>query len=71
MTHIPMLRLPKEHAIEVCKMGEGAACCKYLAAGEHGLDCLKLQPGFRVQIDAKTDMVAQSDNCDGMEMVNG
>ena len=51
----------------VCKIGHGSDCCKYLMAGEAGLECAK-SPGnepFKIMLDAKTDMVAQGDNCTG------
>ena len=51
----------------VCKLGQGADCCKYLMAGPGGLECAKT-PGntpFKAMLDIKPDMVAKSDNCTG------
>ena len=52
----------------VCKLGMGQSCCRYLAAGPSGLECLKLTPLKRA-IDerfAAGRMVASGDNCDGL-----
>lgn len=66
-----MIPIPKEYASKTCKMGQGAACCRYLAADRFGFCCLK---GTEVadELDrrarAKT-MHAQSDNCEGWTLV--
>ena len=59
--------ISKKVAVEVCKLGQGADCCKYLMAGEGGLECAKTpgQEPFKILLDAKTDMVAKGDNCTG------
>lgn len=49
---------------EVCKIGQGADCCKYLMMGTIGFECGKLGV-FRKYIDERTDMSAKGDNCDG------
>lgn len=49
---------------DVCRIGQGAECCKYLVCGEEGFECGKVSE-FKEIIDAKTDMVAGSDNCEG------
>jgi hypothetical protein len=57
----------REYVRNVCKLGQGAACCRYLAASARGLECLK-HTGLKAELDrraaAKT-MHAQSDNCEG------
>lgn len=49
---------------KVCKIGQAAACCKYLCVGK-GWCCAKLVPELRAQIDPRTDMSAKGDNCEG------
>ena len=51
-------------AMDVCKVGQGHACCKYLSIGMDGWFCLKLTH-MKAEIDERTDMNAQGDNCDG------
>jgi len=58
-----------EHVKNVCKVGQRHDCCKYLAADERGLVCLKLDENFGPLVEHKTGMTAQGDNCDGQEGV--
>ena len=54
-----------DFAKEMCKIGQGADCCRYLTGGQTGLECAKLT-GLRAVIDARAaTMTAQSDNCPG------
>ncbi len=59
--------VPNQYANDVCKMGQGADCCKYLMAGPNGLECAKdpANFGFKDQIEANNTMTAKGDNCDG------
>ena len=60
----------KKHALDVCKMGKGSACCKYLVAGTKGLES-KVDPADKKVIDdnwAVTPHVAQGDNCKGYKI---
>lgn len=60
---------PGKYVDRVCKMGHGAACCRYLAAGPRGLECLKLTPMLKKIIDERSAaglMGAKGDNCDGL-----
>jgi hypothetical protein len=51
---------------DVCKIGQGAACCRYLAVGAEGWRCLKIRPDMKAMIDARADrMNAKGDNCEG------
>lgn len=61
--------MTKEYITTVCKVGQGADCCKYLGAGIKGIECLKLTP-FKAVLDARTNMVAKSDNCEGVKNEN-
>lgn len=57
----------REELKTVCRMGEGAACCRYLGADADGIECLK-HSKLRGLIDGRVaagTMVAQGDNCLG------
>ena len=52
----------------VCRLGEGAACCRYLVVGETGPECVKLDPDHRAVIDERVAdglVTARGDNCEG------
>ena len=52
---------------ETCKIGQGAECCRYLVCGSKGFECGKLS-GLKYVISAQArTMIAQGDNCDGVE----
>ncbi len=58
----------KQHVIDVCKMGAGAECCKYLVAGTKGFECMRVSAENKKVIDdnwARNAHVAQADNCNG------
>lgn len=64
-----------EHVIDgeklqtVCKMGQGYACCRYITAGGGGIECAKLIPELKAQIDHRVAVgafVARGDNCEGV-----
>ena len=55
------------HAREVCKIGQGAECCKYLTmsvGSAGGWSCEKLSM-LGASIALQKDMVARGDNCAG------
>lgn len=57
-----------EYIKQVCKIGQGATCCKYLAMGPNGFECMKANEADKKIIDrnwATTEYVAQGDNCEG------
>lgn len=52
---------------DVCKMGQGAACCRYLAVDAKGFCCLRLTDA-KAMLDERVamgTMHARSDNCTG------
>ena len=55
----------------VCKIGKGANCCKYLVCGSKGLECAKISPENKEVIDKVwgPDKVAQGDNCIGQDLI--
>lgn len=52
-----------------CRIGQGAACCRYLAVDPRGFCCLKLDPALGPVIEARQEagtMHAKGDNCPGI-----
>lgn len=61
-----MTSISREHYTDVCKIGQGRECCRYVVGGPGGLECGKLTPSLKAAIDQRAEsMVAQSDNCPG------
>jgi 5-methylcytosine-specific restriction endonuclease McrA len=62
------LRQMNKNVTDVCKIGQGAACCKYLLAGAEGFECAKVEPGWKNVVDKAWNETksAQGDNCDGL-----
>jgi hypothetical protein len=61
-----------QHVINVCKLGQGNECCRYLVMGSLGFECAK-NTSMRSTIDNRVDMnamVAQGNNCEGQPMEN-
>jgi hypothetical protein len=61
-------RVTEEHAHEVCKIGQGAECCRYLTIGAKGWSCEKTYPRGKAIIDRQVEhgmWTAKGDNCDG------
>lgn len=55
-----------EHRANVCRMGQGADCCRYLTMGSQGWSCAK-RTSLRFVIDRRVaEMTAKGDNCDGV-----
>lgn len=58
-----------DHIQNICKIGQGDLCCRYLVVGSAGFECMKISPGNKATIDkawANSDHVAQGDNCAGV-----
>jgi len=61
-------RIPDDHLKAVCKMGEGAACCRFVVAGAEGIECAKHQEEIAAEINRRVAagaFTAQGDNCPG------
>jgi len=59
-------KIDKDWLDEICKMGHGAACCKYIVVdGARGICCAKSNESLKATLDSQTHMVARGDNCDG------
>jgi len=62
-------KIPDVHLKDVCKMGAGAACCRYVVAGVEGIECAKHQPEFAAEINRRVaagSFTAIGDNCPGI-----
>jgi len=67
MSYIGIDETAKIHVKNVCKLGQGAECCKYLVMGTV-FECMKTNSSDKKVIDdnwAKNPHVAQGDNCNG------
>lgn len=56
------------YAKAVCKIGQGADCCRYITMGASGWSCAKHEPSIARVVDQRAalgQMNARSDNCDG------
>jgi hypothetical protein len=54
---------------EVCKIGQGHDCCRYIVAGAVGVTCAKLTPmkdTLDERVKAET-FIARGDNCEGKQ----
>lgn len=63
-----MKGLPMEFIQSTCKIGQEAACCRYLVLDPYkGFQCGKLSPSTKAMFDARVKtMSAQGDNCEGV-----
>lgn len=62
--------IPKDHLKEVCKIGGGADCCRFIVAGAGGIGCAKHEPLLAFQINQRVAdgvFVAIADNCEGLK----
>jgi len=53
------------HVVDICKIGQGKFCCRYLVAGSDGLECAK-HTTLKALLDNRVytgKMNAQGDNC--------
>jgi hypothetical protein len=63
-----MKSIPKEHLKSICKIGQKGDCCRYIVVDpEIGFACAKLDL-LSVAINKNLpNMVAKSDNCEGLK----
>jgi len=56
-----------DHVKNVCKIGQGNDCCRYLTMGSEGFECVKNSSvAATLDMRASTEtMTAQADNCEG------
>jgi hypothetical protein len=52
----------------VCRIGQGANCCRYLTGSARGFECAKFNAGLKRHLDervAAQTITARGDNCEG------
>lgn len=60
----------RDRVQDVCKIGQGAECCRYLMAGGSGFECAK-KTSLAEVLDARVEtgsMAARGDNCPGLPL---
>ena len=61
------MALSSQQIIDVCKIGQGADCCRYLICDDNGFECAKTT-SLKNAIDTRMNqMNAKSDNCGGVK----
>lgn len=66
------MKISDQNLKEVCKIGQGKDCCRYVTVGPKGFECAKNTGLLRCILNTKVErnmMVAQGDNCDGIKEV--
>ena len=61
--------IPADMLKDVCRIGEGADCCRFIVGGGGGLQCAKHEPVLVEQILRRVDaglFTARGDNCEGL-----
>jgi hypothetical protein len=56
-----------DHVKNVCKIGQGNTCCRYLVIGSSGFECVK-NTDMKAYLDSRVAMEtmdARADNCEG------
>ena len=61
------MKISEIHLKQVCKIGQGNECCRYLTISSKGFECDK-HTDIRELLDTRVNdgpMAAQGDNCEG------
>lgn len=61
--------IPEDMRDNVCKMGQGHDCCRYMVVSGDGISCAK-NSQFHKTIDQRValeKMTARGDNCEGLK----
>lgn len=59
-----------KHIKDVCKIGQGSECCKYLLMGSKGFECGKITSKELIDRVWNSSKTAQGDNCEGKTDLN-
>lgn len=59
--------IPKETLKNVCKIGQGKDCCRYITCGPNGFECEKHTSLKKTLDNSVSHMVAKGDNCEGLK----
>ena len=62
----PTRLVPAEHVRAICKIGQGAECCRFLVTFELGFECAKYSDLHDTIQSRVASMTAKGDNCDGL-----
>lgn len=57
-----------EHIKNVCKIGQGKECCRYLTLGPDGWNCERNNPSAKRMLDLRVEsgsFISKGINCDG------
>lgn len=58
-----------QYAPDLCKVGQGEKCCRYIVMGSKGFECMKIDPDMKKVLDARVNsMGAKGDNCEGKDL---
>lgn len=58
-----------ERLKNICKIGQGNECCRYILGGNNGFECGK-HSKLKKEIDDRVNsnfMIAKGDNCEGLK----
>lgn len=69
MRKLPIISI--ERLVNTCRVGQGAACCRYIVSGGDGVECAKHEPDLNRQINERIKeglFIAQGDNCEGLPL---
>ena len=61
-------KIDDERRDDICKMGKGSYCCRYLVCGAEGFECAK-HTSLKETIDRRVrwgQFTARGDNCEGL-----
>jgi hypothetical protein len=66
---IPYHEAPlSDYLKQVCKIGKGKDCCRYLVGDSTGMHCAKLHPSLKAMFDERIAFgvgIAKGINCEG------
>ena len=63
------MKLSDDQVKNLCKMGQGKKCCRYLVMSSEGFECAK-KLEFKSVLDERVKqntITAQGDNCEGLK----
>ena len=65
-------KIPKAHLEGICEIDKQEKTCRYISLSKIGYVCMKKSPAKNTldEVAASGNMSAQSDNCEGLGVVN-
>jgi len=62
------MEIEKDYLDNVCLLGQGEKCCRYITAQPDGILCGKDTPAIKAALDKNVaNMTAKGDNCEGWD----